>query len=137
LAVFMVKAGADTATRAVAAMVAAREIVGRVEAQNAAEAALGNPPLLLNMALHAGDVTYGNIGTSDRLDFTVIGPVVNEAARLEKLCKRLGVPLLLSESFVQAAPNLRAQLRSLGRYKLRGVREAREVFIVDKSVRAG
>jgi adenylate cyclase len=89
------------------------------------------------MALHAGNVTYGNIGTTDRLDFTIIGPVVNEAARLEKLCKRLGVSLLLSESFVQAAPNLRAQLRSLGRYKLRGVREARKVFIVDKSVRTG
>ena len=50
----------------------------------------GNPALILNIALHAGEVTYGNIGTADRLDFTVIGPAVNEAARLEGLCKVWG-----------------------------------------------
>jgi len=84
----------------------------------------------LNIALHAGEVTYGNIGTADRLDFTVIGPAVNEAARLEKLCKDLRVPILISKSFVQAAQGVREQLLSMGRHPLRGVREAQEVFTV-------
>ena len=73
-------------------------------------------------------MTYGNVGTADRLDFTAIGPAINEATRLEALCKTLGRNLLVSDSFVRAAPALRAQLRSLGRHKLRGVREEQEVF---------
>lgn len=77
------------------------------------------------------EVTYGNVGTADRLDFTVIGPVVNEVSRLEGLCKQLDRQLLVSDSFLRAAPALRPQLRSLGLHRLRGVREAREVYTVD------
>ncbi|HSD33966.1 MAG TPA: adenylate/guanylate cyclase domain-containing protein, partial [Alphaproteobacteria bacterium] len=55
-----------------------------------------------------------------------IGPAVNEASRLEALCQTLGSPLLVSDSFVRAAPSVR--LKSLGRHRLRGVREPREVF---------
>ena len=84
----------------------------------------------MNIALHAGEVTYGNIGTADRLDFTVIGPAVNEAARLEGLCKVLGKPILISKSFVQAAQGARELLLSMGRHPLRGVREAQEVFTI-------
>jgi adenylate cyclase len=109
---------------------AAREILARVETLNATETAAGNPALSLNIALHAGEVTYGNIGTADRLDFTVIGPAVNEAARLEGLCKELGKPILISKSFVRAAQGAREQLLSVGRYPLRGVREAQEVFTI-------
>jgi len=84
-----------------AALAAARETLARVEALNASETAAGNPALSLNIALHAGEVTYGNIGTAERLDFTVIGPAVNEAARLQGLCKELGTPILISKSFVR------------------------------------
>jgi adenylate cyclase len=84
----------------------------------------------LDIALHAGEVTYGNIGTADRLDFTVIGPAVNEAARLEGLCKVLGKPILISKSFAQAAEGVREPLLSVGRHPLRGVREAQEVFTI-------
>ena len=128
LVVFLPPDGANVAVVTPAALAAAREILGRVEALNATETAAGNPALILNIALHAGEVTYGNIGTADRLDFTVIGPAVNEAARLEGLCKVLGRPILISESFVQAAQRVRGQLLSVGRHALRGVREAREVF---------
>jgi len=131
LAVFLPKDGTDMATVAAATLGAAREIQGRVGALNAAESAAGHPPLLLDMALHAGDVTYGNIGTADRLDFTVIGPAVNEATRLEGLCKVLSEPMLISGSFVRAAPELLQQLRSMGRHRLRGVREEREVFAIE------
>jgi len=128
LAVFLPKDGRDMAAVAEATLGAARAIQARVAALNAAETAAGHPALALDMALHAGDLTYGNIGTADRLDFTVIGPAVNEATRLEGLCKVLGVPTLISESFVRAAPALRDQLRSMGHHRLRGVREEKEVF---------
>jgi len=130
LAVFLPPDGANVAVVTPAALAAAREILGRVEALNATETAAGNPALIFNIALHAGEVTYGNIGTADRLDFTVIGPAVNEAARLEGLCKVLGRPILISESFVQAAHGVRGQLLPVGRHALRGVREAREVFTI-------
>jgi adenylate cyclase len=128
LVIFLPKRGDVLATVAAAAHGAAREILVRMAALNAAETAAGRAPLALDMALHAGDVTYGNIGTADRVDFTVIGPAVNEATRLENLCKELGEPLLISETFARAAPGLRDQLRSMGRHRLRGVREPQEVF---------
>ena len=130
LAVFLPSDGANMAIVTPAALAAAREILARVEALNATETAAGNPPLGLDIALHAGEVTYGNIGTADRLDFTVIGPAVNEAARLEGLCKELGTPILISRSFVQAARGVRDQLLSVGRHPLRGVREPQDVFTI-------
>jgi len=130
LAVFLPPDGANVAAVTPAALAAAREILARVEALNATETAAGNPALGLDIALHAGEVTYGNIGTADRLDFTVIGPAVNEAARLEGLCKVLGKPILISKSFVQAAQGVRESLVSVGRHPLRGVREAHEVFTI-------
>jgi len=82
----------------------------------------------LDIALHVGRVQYGNVGTDTRLDFTVIGPAVNEAARIELLCKELGHPLLVSEAFAAAASTSRVHLRSLGQHRLRGVREPTELF---------
>jgi adenylate cyclase len=128
LVIFLPKSGTGLAGVAAAALDAARDILTRMAALNTREAAAGNPPLMLDMALHAGDLTYGNIGTADRVDFTVIGPAVNEATRLESLCKELGEPLLISQSFVRAAPSLSAKLRSTGHHRLRGVREPQEVF---------
>ncbi|HKF08494.1 MAG TPA: adenylate/guanylate cyclase domain-containing protein [Xanthobacteraceae bacterium] len=130
LAVFLPSDGANVATVTPAALASARETLARVEALNAVETAAGNPPLSLNIALHAGEVMYGNIGTADRLDFTVLGPAVNEAARLEGMCKALGKPILISKSFAQAAQSVREQLLSMGRHPLRGVRQAQEVFTI-------
>jgi adenylate cyclase len=134
LVVFLPKPGAGLATVAASALDAVREILVRTAALNAAESAAGHAPLILDMALHAGDVTYGNIGTADRVDFTVIGPAVNEATRLESLCKELGEPLLISQSFVRAAPSLSNRLRSTGCHRLRGVREPQEVFALAEPV---
>src|SRR5262245_14286396 len=130
LAVFLPPDGTNVALVTPPTLAAARETLARVEALNATEKAAGNPALSLNIALHAGEVTYGNIGTAERLDFTVIGPAVNEAARLQGLCKELGRPILISKSFVQAAQGVREQLLSVGWHPLRGVREAREVFTI-------
>ena len=82
----------------------------------------------VDLALHLGEVLYGNVGATDRLDFTVIGPAVNEAARLEALCEPLGRSVLISQEFAAVAMSGDSRLESLGRHALRGVREPKEIF---------
>jgi len=105
------------------------------DALRAAEDALaGEPPLAIGIALHLGQVMYGNIGARDRLDFTVISSSVNEASRLEALCKSLATPLALSEAFVNAArPD---GVVDLGVHALKGVRAPLRVFTLAR-LRAG
>lgn len=83
------------------------------------------PVLGYGISLHRGDLTYGNIGASGRLDFTVIGPAVNQAARIQDMCKDLGVSVLLSESF---AESFAGKLLSFGKHQLRGVEAKQELF---------
>jgi adenylate cyclase len=85
-------------------------------------------PLRFALALHVGDVMYGNIGTSARLDFTVIGPAVNVAARLQQLAKDLDRDVLISGPFAGMCACDAAFLEPLGRFPLRGVPEPVEVF---------
>ena len=109
---------------AVAAIKAARDL-------NVSRAKTGSAELRLNLALHLGDVHYGNIGSGGRQDFTVIGPAVNEASRIERLCRSLDRELLISEAFAHAATDCSDHLVSLGFHPLRGVREPQELFTVD------
>ncbi len=109
------------------ALEAALEALRRVEALNAARRAAGLPVLGMDVALHLGDVLYGNVGSDRRLDFTVVGPAVNEASRLEALCGTLGAPLLASRAFVDALGEPQ-RFRSLGHRALRGVRAPLEIF---------
>jgi adenylate cyclase len=95
---------------------------------NATRAAAGLPAVAVDLALHVGEVLYGNVGAADRLDFTVIGPAVNEVARIEALCEPLGRPVLISAEFAAAVDDTENRLLSLGSYNLRGVREAKEIF---------
>jgi len=87
----------------------------------------GHDPLGYGIGVHVGDVMYGNIGSRKRLDFTVIGPAVNIASRLESLTKELKRPVLLSRAFVEKA-GCAAQLEQLGFYPLRGLEEPIEIF---------
>jgi class 3 adenylate cyclase len=73
----------------------------------------------MGVALHLGEVMYGNIGTRERLDFTVISSSVNEVCRLESLCKPLGTPLTMSDAFVAVAGT--AGTVDLGEHSLKGV----------------
>lgn len=84
------------------------------------------PKMTVDIALHLGDVYYGNVGSENRLDFTVIGPAVNEASRMEGLCRKLGANTVISESFRKACPDI--ALRSLGKHVLRGLPGEREIF---------
>ncbi|MEL6103525.1 MAG: adenylate/guanylate cyclase domain-containing protein [Pseudomonadota bacterium] len=81
-----------------------------------------------SLALHAGDLSYGNIGGKARLDFTVIGPAVNQTARILDFCSQLGRPLILSEKVAKSATRETDQIVSLGRYMLRGVSKPQELF---------
>ncbi len=105
------------------AMSAAKEAI---ENLNALAALPGGPKIGCGVALHIGDVYYGNIGTPTRLDFTVIGAAVNEVCRVEALTRPLGVDVLMTEAFVRAAaPD---KVRTLGRHTLKGVSGTHEVF---------
>jgi adenylate cyclase len=107
------------------AIAAARRLMSDIEAANEARAAGGLDPVRFGVGLHVGPVTFGNVGTEDRLDFTVIGPAVNRASRLESLTKELHVPVLASAEFNAASTT---PLKSLGMHTLRGVPEPVEVF---------
>jgi adenylate cyclase len=87
----------------------------------------GHDALGYGIGVHVGDVMYGNIGSKRRLDFTVIGPAVNVASRLESLTKEIKRPVLLSRAFVEMA-GCAAMLENLGSYPLRGLGEPIDVF---------
>jgi adenylate cyclase len=131
LASFPIGAGAatDTCRDALAATEAAIAALGRL---NQARRGAGKPSAMVDFALHLGEVLYGNVGAVDRLDFTVIGPAVNEVARIELLCEALGRNLLVSAEFAAALGD-GARLTPLGRHALRGVREPREIFGLDRA----
>jgi adenylate cyclase len=112
------------------ALDAAVEAMAAIEQLNGTRLAAGKPVAAVDLALHLGEVLYGNIGAADRLDFTVIGPAVNEAARIETLCEPLGYKVLVSAEFADAVTDNR-RLLPLGRHQLRGVREEREVYALD------
>jgi adenylate cyclase len=113
------------------ALDAAAEALGCVRALNARRAADGHPVMDLDIVLHLGELVYGNVGSADRLDFTVIGPAVNEAARIEALCAQHGLNLLVSEAFAGAATRSADRLVSIGRFILRGVRSAQSIYTLD------
>ncbi len=107
------------------ALDAARDARQRIDALNKRRQEAGDPPIRYGLALHVGDVLYGNIGVPQRLEFTVIGKAANEAARLEGMCKELEEPILISSAFPRCFPG---EMRSLGTHSLRGVSEPQEVF---------
>ena len=113
------------------ALDAAIEAMRNIDEMNKARAAAGVPVASVDLALHLGEVLYGNVGATDRLDFTVIGPAVNEVARIEALCEPLDRPVLVSAEFVSGIAGVDGRLESLGRHALRGIREPKEIFALD------
>ena len=130
LAIFPIQSQlADATDKAcAAALAAAREADRRIRVENTRRAGQGLAPVEYGIGLHVGEVTYGNIGTGNRLEFTVIGAAANEAARIEGLCKSLGRNLLLSGAF---ARHTQQPLVNLGSHELRGVGQAQEIFTLE------
>ena len=118
----------DQAATCRRALDAAAEAMLALDALNTTRASAGLPVAVVDLALHLGEVLYGNVGAADRIDFTIIGPAVNEVARIEALCETLGRKVLVSSALAASAEGCSALLEPLGRHALRGVREAREIF---------
>ena len=112
---------------AIGCLDAAAEAMAGLDRLNAVRQEAGKPIAAVDLALHLGEVLYGNIGAVDRLDFTVIGPAVNEVARIETLCEPLGRRVLLSAELAAVVGD-RRRLEPLGYHNLRGVRETREIY---------
>ena len=126
LAIFPFEAG-GAAERAACqtALAAARDALKKLNETNVERTRGGESEIRCGIALHSGDLMYGNVGSAHRLDFTVMGPTVNEVVRLETLCKRLAVPLILSEAVAKAADG---DFSFLGEYDLPGIGRAMKVF---------
>jgi adenylate cyclase len=115
-------AAADTAQRGIAEL-------------NRKRADKGLPVTGMYLGLNVGEVLYGNVGSRDRLDFTVVGPAVNEVSRIAAMCRSLEQPILTSAAFA-SVDDIKDRLVSVGRYALRGVATPQELFTLDRT-RAG
>ncbi len=124
LAIFQPGEGCD-AEAAARALRAADAAVDRLAEINRERAAAGAPEIGCGIALHVGDVLYGNVGGANRLDFTVIGRAVNLASRIESLTRELARPVLVSDAFAAAHGG---DFEDLGRFDLKGIAEARTVL---------
>jgi len=114
--------------RALDAAAAARAAMARL---NRDRSAIGLPVTGFTLALHEGEVLSGNVGSQDRLDFTVIGPAVNELSRIQAMSRSLDQPILISANFAACCGGERERLVSVGRYALRGVGRPQELFTLD------
>lgn len=123
LAIFPVIDPADAPRVAAAALEAARETLRELNELNARR--VDKPTLRLVIAMHLGDAIYGNIGSADRLDFTVIGPAVNLVSRIEAVAKSRDLPLVVSDDFAAVCGE---NPPSLGSHELRGLGRAHELF---------
>jgi adenylate cyclase len=125
LAIFPAEDDSDFAPAAARALGAATETLARIAAVNRARRARERTEFGAGIGLHFGEVIFGNVGAAERLDFTVVGPAVNLASRIEGLTKRLLRPLLTSRAFARICPQ---PLVSLGFHPVRGLNHPEEVF---------
>jgi len=134
LAIFPTSGENGEAEVCAASIAAAREARLAMAELNRERLERGEDPLRWVIALHVGDVLYGNIGGAARLDFTAIGPAVNMAARLEALAKEMDRDLVVSSAVARYSP---PGLVSLGRHSLRGFRAQHEVYGLAEEQPAG
>ena len=129
LAIFTAEDRSRACNAALAAAETARLNLGRLNRQRSEK---NLPTAEMYLGLHIGEVFYGNIGSKERLDFTVVGVAVNEVSRIASLCRSVDQPVLVSFAFASAAGESRNRLVSVGRYALRGVSRPQELFTVDR-----
>ncbi|MCE8545128.1 adenylate/guanylate cyclase domain-containing protein [Ruegeria pomeroyi] len=127
LAMFNLETPEQSAAAGLDAVVQMRRCM---EQKNAERQAQGETTTGVTLALHAGEILYGNIGAENRLDFTVIGPAVNLTVRLSGLHRSVGRNIILSEPVAEIAGHTAHDLVSLGRYMLRGVSEPQELYTI-------
>ena len=129
--------GPDMAQARRAALRAEHRFRLNMSALNARRATEGRPVTSAYVGLHVGEVFYGNIGSDDRLDFTVVGPAVNEVSRIASMCRSIDRELLASAEFCDGLDEEgRRHLVSTGRYALRGIGRAQDLFTLDPEIAA-
>lgn len=135
LAIFTADDPADACAAALGAEAGLRLKLAKL---NERRAAAGQPVSSIYLGLHIGDVFYGNVGSKERLDFTVVGRAVNEASRIASMCRSTDREVLFSSAFRESLPEAdRPRLVSVGRYALRGVSRPQELFTLDPEIAAG
>jgi adenylate cyclase len=132
LAIFTAEDRAHACGAALAAAIAARQGVAELNKRRSAD---NKPVTDMYLGLHVGEVFYGNVGSRERLDFTVLGPAVNEASRIAAMCRSVDQPILLSAAFADVG-EMKRRLLSVGRYALRGVSRPQELFTIDSVPRS-
>jgi adenylate cyclase len=131
LAIFAAEPAEAACRSAIAAEATLRRNLAEVDGRRRGD---GQPTADVYIGLHVGEVFYGNIGSKDRLDFTVVGPAVNEVSRIAAMCRSAERNVLVSEAFRASTHDTeRSRLVSVGRYALRGVERPQELFTLDTS----
>src|SRR6201999_3936755 len=129
LAIFPMRDDLDRDLKCQIALQAAFEAFDAMDGLNEIRASAGKPPLRVGIGLHAGSVSYGNIGAaignSARLDFTAIGPAVNLASRIQGLCRGLNRQLLASKTFASPCGSM---LVPIGDYELQGFPKSQAIY---------
>jgi adenylate cyclase len=133
LAIFGDREAEESCAAALRAWETAEAAIREISSAREARGAAVTQPYL---ALHAGEVLYGNFGSRERLDFTVLGSAVNEAARIAALCRSLDQRVIVSDTFADASGALRDRLVGLGRYALRGVGKPQMLWTIDPGAAA-
>lgn len=128
LAIFPMEGG-DTITKS--AMDACAAILKMVDELRESRIEAGKLAADISLALHRGNLLFGNVGSADRLDFTVIGPAVNEASRIEALCRGQQQRLIISSAFAESVSRETNRLVSLGKFALRGIRKPQQLYTLD------
>jgi adenylate cyclase len=129
--------GKDMALAKRAALRAEHRFRRNMLALNARRIAEGRPTTSAYVGLHVGEVFYGNIGSEDRLDFTVVGPAVNEVSRIASMCRSVDRELLASSEFRDGLDATgRRYLVSTGRFALRGIGRAKDLYTLDPEIAA-
>jgi adenylate cyclase len=132
LAIFRDEDSAVACLHALRAEAAMRRNVAALNERRGGE---GRATTAVYLGLHIGEVFYGNVGSVDRLDFTVVGPAVNEASRIASMCRSVDRPVLISSAFANTLPaEKRARLASVGRFALRGVGQVQDLYTLDPAL---
>ena len=129
--------GEDLAAARRAALRAEHRFRQNMAKLNLRRAAEGRPTTSAYVGLHVGEVFYGNIGSEDRLDFTVVGPAVNEVSRIASMCRSVDRELLASSAFRSGLDATgQRYLVSTGRFALRGIGRAQDLYTLDPDIAA-
>ncbi len=127
LSIFTIEAQKDHADCCRMAALAAQSVLSGLNALNTRRDGFQKPPLDVGIGINVGQVSYGNIGSPGRLDFTVLGGAVNVASRIEGLTKSTGRRVLATSAVASAAPNM---FVSCGDHEIRGLAQPIELFFL-------